>query len=168
MNPGSKTCLISTRAGTDGVRPVDRVAKALPFILRTRYVCNLRLISCDRWEVSSHLQRALRCSRAWSDDTCTGIVSPRPPLCASNNSRPCLPPPLRRLSVCSGGAASAAAVPAPAGKSKGSSVSTATFNLVKNILGAGVLSLPAGVAAFSSNPYVRPTHHPSSHFLRGP
>lgn len=53
----------------------------------------------------------------------------------------------------SGGAASAAAVPAT--PRKGSSVSTATFNLVKNILGAGVLSLPAGVAAFSGNPYVR-------------
>lgn len=38
---------------------------------------------------------------------------------------------------------------------KGSSSSTATFNLIKNILGAGVLSLPSGVGAFSKNPYVR-------------
>ena len=37
---------------------------------------------------------------------------------------------------------------------KGSSSSTATFNLVKNILGAGVLSLPSGVGAFSKNPWV--------------
>ncbi len=47
----------------------------------------------------------------------------------------------------------------PAGEkgagNKGSSSSTATFNLIKNILGAGVLSLPSGVAAFSKNPYVR-------------
>lgn len=51
------------------------------------------------------------------------------------------------------GGADAAALQSPGGKRGTSSVSTATFNLIKNIMGAGVLSLPSGVAAFSGNPY---------------
>ncbi len=67
---------------------------------------------------------------------------------------------LKRVSVVRGGAAAAgslsAPVPSKAEKgdgNKGSSVGTSTFNLIKNILGAGVLSLPSGVGAFSKNPY---------------
>ena len=43
-----------------------------------------------------------------------------------------------------------AAAPAEAAKEdEGASVAAATVNLVKSIVGAGVLALPAGVAAFS-------------------
>ena len=42
-----------------------------------------------------------------------------------------------------------AAAPAEAPKEEGASVAASTVNLVKSIVGAGVLALPAGVAAFS-------------------
>jgi amino acid permease len=45
--------------------------------------------------------------------------------------------------------AEAAAPPAEAPKEEGASVAASTVNLVKSIVGAGVLALPAGVAAFS-------------------
>ena len=47
----------------------------------------------------------------------------------------------------------AAAAPAAASaSSSGAPIPSLVFNLVKNIVGAGVLSLPAGVAAFGSAP----------------
>lgn len=36
-----------------------------------------------------------------------------------------------------------------------STMSQSIFNLVKNIMGAGMLSLPSGVAAFSDSRYLR-------------
>ena len=45
--------------------------------------------------------------------------------------------------------AEAAAPPAEAPKEEGASVAASTVNLVKSIVGAGVLSLPSGIAAFA-------------------
>ncbi len=49
------------------------------------------------------------------------------------------------------GTVRAAATTAPADNKGGVAMAPSTFNLVKNIVGAGVLSLPAGVAVFSNS-----------------
>lgn len=51
-------------------------------------------------------------------------------------------------------ATATASLPAPAEQVKGgdSSITTSTFNLAKSVIGAGVLSLPSGVAFFADEP----------------
>ena len=49
-------------------------------------------------------------------------------------------------------ASSTIATPLPKKKGGEASISTSTFNLAKSIIGAGVLSLPNGVAVFSNEP----------------
>jgi sodium-coupled neutral amino acid transporter 11 len=55
--------------------------------------------------------------------------------------------PSRKFALHVTGGGSAATAP----KDEGVGMVPSTFNLMKNILGAGVLSLPAGVAAFSNS-----------------
>lgn len=57
--------------------------------------------------------------------------------------------PSRKFALHVTGGAGTATAPIP--KDDGVGMVPSTFNLMKNILGAGVLSLPAGVAAFSNS-----------------